>query len=244
MTTTSPLGGEVDSRASAAGEGWRLLPLLAFVLLATILAATTAHAAGPHLVDDGGVVDPGACELEAYFNTSLGPGWRRVLSPTCGFAGLRGWEIGAIIASDGPQGSLVPGIAGKAALVTKGPVQLGVEASAGFDPEGNQADYVSTNLAASLTALHWLVLHGNAGLDHAPGRGVFPTWGLGATAGVARTWWLTAEAAGRQGFRTRWQAGLRHIIGRWQFDAMVSHAIDEARADKWVTLGVVYSFRR
>lgn len=215
----------------------------AALLLAGMMPAT-ARAAGPHLVDDAGVVEAGRCELEAYFNTSIGPGWRRIASPTCGFAGLRGWEIGVIVASDGPGGSLVPGIAGKAALVTKGPLTLGAELSAGFDPEGNQADYVSSNLAATLAVLPRLAIHANAGLDHAPGLGVFPTWGLAAVVNPAANWWLVGEAAGRQGFRTRWQAGVRHQIGHWQFDAMLSHAIDETRGDKWVTLGVTYSFRR
>ena len=203
-----------------------------------------ARAAGPALVDDAGVVAAGQCELEAFINTSLGPGWRRIFSPTCGFSGLRGWEVGVIAAQDGPGGHVVPGIAVKAALAARGALSLGLELSAGFDPEGNSADYLASNFAATLALVPGVTININAGLDQAPGLGVFPTWGFGAAVEPRSNWWLVAEAAGRQGFRTRWQAGVRHVGGPWQFDAMISHAIDETRGDKWITLGVTYSFSR
>jgi len=213
-------------------------------LALALLLPAPALAAGPALVDDASVVGAGTCELETYFNSSFGPGWRSVVSPTCGFAGLRGWEVGVIVASEGPPGNAVPGIAAKAALVTSGPLTLGAELSAGFDPEGNAADYAASNLVATLSVLRWLSVHANAGLDHAPGLGLFPTWGLGAVVEPADNWWLVGEMAGRKGFRTRWQAGVRHITGPWQLDAMISHAIDDTRANKWLTLGVTYSFKR
>ena len=218
--------------------------MLALTGAGAMIVTGGARAAGPALVDDAGVVSAGSCELEAFINTSLGPGWRRVFSPTCGFTGLRGWEIGVIAAQDGPGGRAVPGVAAKAALVTQGSFTLGVELSAGFDPEGNSADYLASNLAATLAIGARVTINANAGLDQAPGLGVFPTWGIGAAVEPRRNWWLVGEVAGRQGFRTRWQAGIRHVGGPWQFDAMLSHAIDEARTDKWITLGVTYSFAR
>ena len=130
-------------------------------VVAALACATPAFAAGgPHLVDDAGTVTPGNCELESYGNVSAAGAWRLVVSPTCTFKALGSFEIGVIAAAEGPGGRIIPGIAAKTGLGRIGPARFAVEVSLGFDPEGNQQDYVSTNLPVSFDLVDWLELHG------------------------------------------------------------------------------------
>lgn len=207
-----------------------------------LVTAAPIHAAGgAHLVDDSGTVTPGSCELESYGSFAGGAAWRAVVSPTCALAGWRGFELGVIAAADGAARQVIPGIAAKSRLGSLGPASFGAEVSLGFDPEGNQSQYVATNLAASLATFDWLELHANAGLDFEPGRNGIPTWGLAMLVQPVSHWQLVLEAAGRSGFATRTQAGLRHSGAALVFDILYSRNIDERRGD-WVTAGLTWSF--
>ena len=200
-------------------------------------------AGGPHIVDDAGTVAPGHCELEAYGNYGPSRSWRLVVSPTCAFKALGDFEIGVIAAASGPPGArVVPGVAVKTGLGRTGAARYAVEVSLGFDPEGNQQNYVSTNFPVSFDIVDWLELHANAGLDFEPGNAGIPTFGLAALLTPVAGWQIVAEVAGRSGFATRSQFGIRHATARINFDLMYSRSVDDTARGNWLTVGVTWQF--
>ncbi|GGE08424.1 hypothetical protein GCM10011529_13570 [Polymorphobacter glacialis] len=224
-----------------------MIPLRAGLAASLLLAGAPLHAAGgPSLVDDAGTVTPGTCELETYGNFDTGKSWRTVLSPTCALSNWRGVEVGIIAALQsaipGDPVDVVPGVAVKAQLGKLGPISFGAEISAGFDPEGNQSQYIATNLATSFDTPDWLELHANAGMDFEPGRAGIPTWGLAVLLEPVSNWQFVAEAAGRSRFRTRTQAGIRRTAGAFVLDLPYSRNIDEQRGGASVSAGVTWTF--
>ena len=223
--------------------------LAGLLIAASVVGAAPAHAAGgPHIVDDAGTVAQGDCEVEAYGNTGpdvtgLGRAWRLVLSPTCAFKALGNFEIGVIAAAAGPPGArIIPGVSVKTGLGRIGPARLAVEASLGFDPEGNQQNYVSTNLPVSFDLAPWLELHANAGVDFEPGNAGIPTFGVAALVTPLAGWQLVAEIAGRRGFATRGQWGVRHSTAKLNLDLMYSRSIDDSARGNWLTFGLTWRF--
>lgn len=205
-------------------------------------------AGGPHVVDDAGIVAPGHCELESYGNVGPDGAWRFVVSPTCAFRALGNFEIGLIAAAEGPPGiHVIPGVAVKTGL---GHIDLGVsrsvafaaEISAGFDPESNQLDTISTNIPISVHLVSWLELHGNVGLDFEPRNAGIPTYGLAALVEPVAGWQLVGEVAGRRGFSTRTQWGVRRSTDAFDFDVMYSRSIDDSTRGNWLTFGVTRRF--
>ncbi len=184
----------------------------------------------------------GSCELEVYGNVTRGA-YRAIATPTCAFRPLGGIEIGIIGAVDGPGAGFIPGIAAKTGLGGFGPLQFGVELSAGFDPEGNQSNYISSNLSTDIASFDWLELHANIGLDHEPGQRLIPTWGLSMLVEPLPRLQFVAEIAGRSGFSARPQLGVRYNAPRFVFDLLYSRNIDEQRGGGWLTLGITYAFR-
>ncbi len=209
---------------------------------AILWAAPAIAGGGPHLVDDAGTVDQGGCELETYGSFASGT-YRAVVSPTCAFRGLGGFEIGIIAALEPPGEGIIPGIATKKALGSIGPAQFAAELSAGFDPEGNQLNYISSNLAIDIASFNWLEIHANLGLDHEPGAKPIPTFGIAALVEPLPHFQVVAELAKRSGFQGRPQFGLRYEAKHLVFDAMYSRNIDEQNGGNWVTLGITWAFR-
>ena len=213
------------------------------IAVSTLITGPLRAAGGPHIVDDAGIVAPGQCELESYGNAGPAGAWRLVISPTCGFKSLGNFEIGVIAAAAGPPGArIIPGLAVKTGLGHAGPVRLAVEASLGFDPEGNQQNYVSTNFPVSFDLVDWLKLHANAGLDFEPGSSGIPTFGVAALITPIAGWQLVGEIAGRRGFATRSQWGVRHAAAGVDFDVMYSRSIDDSTRGSWLTLGLTWRF--
>lgn len=210
----------------------------------SMLVAAPVHAAGgPHIVDDAGTVTPGNCELEAYGNRGPSRSWRLVVSPTCAFKALGNFEIGVIAAASCPPGArVIPGVAIKTGLGRYGPARYAVEVSLGFDPEGNQQNYISTNFPVSFDLVDWLELHANAGLDFEPGNAAIPTFGLSALVKPFAGWQIVGEVAGRSGFATRSQIGIRHSTNKTNFDLMYSRSIDDTARGNWLTIGVTWQF--
>ena len=219
------------------------MQLAVMVIAASNLIATPSLAAGgPHIVDDAGIVAAGNCEFEAFGNAGPGGTWRLVTSPTCAFKALGAFEIGVIAAVDGPRGSIVPGVAAKTVLGRIGALSLAFEASAGFDPKGNQGNYIATNLPATLDLARWLELHANLGLDFQPGIGAIPTFGLAALIEPVAGWQLVGEVAKRRGFLLRSQVGLRYSTPALVYDVLVSRNIDDSRQGTWASFGVTWQF--
>lgn len=213
------------------------------VALSALGAAPVRAAGGPHLVDDAGTVAPGDCEVEAYGNAGLAGAWRLVVSPTCAFKALGNFEIGVIAAATGPPGArVIPGISVKTGLGKVGPGRLAMEVSLGFDPEGNQQNYVSTNLPVSFVPVDWLEFHANAGLDFEPGYSGIPTFGVAALITPVPGWQLVGEVAGRRGFMMRSQWGVRHSTAALAFDLMYSRNVDDTAKGGWLTLGLTWRF--
>lgn len=218
---------------------------LAAALLAS--AGPALAAGGPHLVDDAGTVEAGHCELEAYGSAVNDGEWRAVTSPTCGFKWLGGFEVGLILAAEPNGGSsvhLIPGIAAKKTIGHVGPIAVAAEASLGFDPEGNQLDYSSNNLAWTWLPRKWLELHVNTGLDLEPGAKPIPTWGGAMLVEPIKNFQLVLEEAGRSGFKSRFQTGMRLKTTHLVYDLLYSRNLDESRGVGWVTLGVTWAFAR
>lgn len=213
------------------------------VVLAFLFTAIPAHAGGgAHLVDDAGTVTPGECEVELYGGAAAHAG-RLVLSPTCAFTALPNLEFGLVLARDWPGGSPIPGVAAKAALGHLGPIETAFELNLGYDPEGQTLDSIATNLPLTLPLGRRLTLHANLGLDFEPGAAPIPTWGTALILALGNRFEAVAEIAGRQGFRTRTQAGVRAHVGRVSLDLLYSRNLDNNRSH-WLTLGATWAFNR
>jgi len=218
----------------------------AIVVIVAVAAASTPALAGggPHFVDDAGTVAPGSCELEGYGNFGPGGAWRLVISPTCAFKALGNFEIGVIAAADGPPGvHIIPGIAAKAGLGQIGGAAIAAEISLGFDPEGNRLDAIATSMPIGITPLPWLAINANIGMDFQPGDAPIPTYGLAALIEPVDGWQLVGEVAGRRGFATRAQWGVRHSTAAIDIDVMYSRNVDDQARGDWVTFGMTWRFQ-
>lgn len=121
-------------------------------------------------------------------------------------------------------------------------MQAAFEVSIGFDPEGNQRDYIATNVPASFQIGDAIEFNLNAGLDFEPGSAPIGTFGIGLLVTPVTNWQIVAEVAGRNARPARTQFGLRHSRGPLTFDLLYSNAIDENRNSSWVSFGVVWAF--
>ena len=185
---------------------------------------------------------PGSCELEAYGNIGPAAAWRGVVSPTCAFKALGDFEVGIIAAAEGPANGIIPGISFKTGVGQRGIASLAAEISLGFDPEGNQLGYISTNLPVSFAPASWLEVHINGGLDFEVSNLFIPTYGVSALIRPLPDFQLVAELAGRGGFGSRSQFGIRYTAGAVILDALYSRNIDETRRGGWATFGLTWAF--
>lgn len=210
--------------------------------IALLWSAPSRAGGGPHLVDDAGTVAPGHCELETYGNIGPDNAWRLVVSPTCAFTALGNFEIGLIAATQSVDRQVIPGFSIKTGLAKRGIATMAGEVSVGFDPEGNQLGYVSTNVPVSFAIASWLEVDINTGLDFEHDNLFIPTYGVSALVEPLADFQLVAEIAGRNGFGNRKQFGVRYKAGAVVFDALYSRNIDEAHHGGWATLGLTWAF--
>jgi hypothetical protein len=165
-----------------------------------------------------------------------------VVSPTCSLAKIGAVEAGIIVAFEGPDFHVVPGVSAKMALGRLGPMRTAFEISMGFDPEDNQFNHVATNVPASFDIADWLEFNANAGVEFEPGSDPIATFGLGLLVEPQTGWQLVAEVAGRNARPVRSQFGLRYTHKALTFDLLYSNAIDETRNSSWVSFGIVWAF--
>jgi hypothetical protein len=152
-------------------------------------------------------------------------------------------RLWAISRSGPPGANVIPGIAAKAGLGRIGGAAIAAEISLGFDPEGNQLDVLSTNVPISIAPLPWLAINANIGLDFQPGYSAIPTYGVAALIEPVDGWQLVGEVAGRRGFATRAQWGVRHSTAALDIDILYSRNVDDGARGNWLTLGLTWRFQ-
>ncbi len=212
-----------------------------------------AHAAGgSYVVDDGGINDPGQCNVDTWYKSARhhAASGETVLSADCTPTGLPSVQLGADInrsRDDGEHTTLLsPHI--KASIFSR--EDLGLEAAvlaqAHFAMDRRHA-FDGTDLALPLTYKPFdpLRLTVSAGWYHAyndgePNHGL--TWGSGVEYDVLKSLTLVAERFGQQGGDQGWQAGPRlHIGEKFDIDLVLGQHLTGDR-DRWFTTGATVRF--
>jgi len=221
-----------------------------FLLLS--IGSPAYAAGGSYVVDDGGVNDPGQCNIDTWYKSGRHDAARgeSVLSADCTPTSLPSVQLGADInrsRNDGEHTTLLsPHI--KASIFSR--EDLGLEAAVLAQPHfatDRRHAYDGSDLALPLTykPFEALRLTVSAGWYHAYNDGDQQhgrTWGSGVEYDVAKSLTLVAERFGQQDGDQLWQAGPRlHIGQNLDIDLVVGHHLNGDR-DRWFTTGATVRF--
>ncbi|KIH83202.1 hypothetical protein [Pseudomonas batumici] len=212
-----------------------------------------AHAAGgSYVVDDGGINDPGQCNVDTWYKSGRHHAARgeSVLSADCTPTGLPAVQLGADInrsRDDGEHTTLLsPHI--KASIFSR--EDLGLEAavlSQAHIATNRRHAFDGADIAVPLTykpfeALRMTLSTGwyHAYNDGKPSEGL--TWGTGVEYDVLKSLTLVAERFGQQSGDQGWQAGPRlHIGEKLDIDLVLGQHLNGDR-DRWFTTGATVRF--
>lgn len=224
------------------------LCLAAILLLAWPGAFTLSRAARPMVTDDARLVDPGACQLEAWQRVNHGSRERWAF-PACNPTGNLEVTLGGNDLPDGTGGRasdyVVQGKTLFRPLETNG-YGFGLAAGAYFhgDPAPGQGKlknaYFYVPISKSLMD-DQLVLHVNLGAQNDRDAGNRPwTWGVGAELSLTSRVVLVAESYGDDHARPSYQAGLRCWVkpNRFQIDTTLGAQAGDIGASRWFSIGV------
>ncbi len=214
------------------------------------LLATSPFAARPMITDDARIVDPQACQVEAWQRFNREGGNRAWAVPACNPTGnlelSAGGGWGPADAAPGER-QLAGGLfQAKTLFRPLAPDNWGIGLAVGRSQErpGQQAR-VSSNYFYVPMSRAWrgddIVLHLNLGLrDDRGEHRTFTTWGLGSEIRLAPQLQLIAEAFGESRSGTQVHGGLRWwvIPERLQIDATTGGRVQPGVPGRWVTLGV------
>lgn len=212
-----------------------------------------AHAAGgSYVVDDGGINDPGQCNIDTWYKSGRhhAASGETVLSADCTPTGLPAVQLGADINRSRDDGEhttmLSPHL--KASIFTR--EDLGLEAAvltqAHVATDRRHAfDGADVALPLTYTPFEALRLTVSAGWYHAHNDGAPSegrTWGGGVEYDVLKSLTLVAERFGQQGGDQGWQAGPRLHIGKnLDIDLVAGQHLSGDR-DRWLTTGATVRF--
>ena len=220
-----------------------------YFLLLPLLVTAPVFAARPLVVDDARIVDPGACQLEAWrrFNRDSQETWAL---PACNPTGNLEFTLGS---AELPVDDLglrsythTVQIQGKTLFrkletnsYSYGLVAGGVVRSRGAaDQVPNYYAYVP--YTRSMLDDRWFV-HANLGVQRAgevPANGL--TWGVGTEYGIMPRVFLILETYGDNHHRNSYQGGVRVWVvpNRVQIDATIGTQAGDIGGSRWMSIGV------
>ena len=215
------------------------------LLLALLLPPVVAQAGRPMTADDATVLDPGTCQLEAWWQ-HLHDHSETWLAPACSIA--RGWEAGlSLVRTREPGSPSSERLGGMYAKTVVRPLQtngwgLGVVVAHLPLQAGSLAGDTSLNVPLTVSLLDDAVLvHANAGWTrhytiHQGGA----TWALGAEMAVTPRAALTLESFGAQRGHSYAQAGARYSVlpNRLDIDAAYGERLTARGKQGYVSLGL------
>lgn len=219
--------------------------LMRTTALALLLAPAIAQAGRPMTTDDAAVLEPGTCQLEAW--------WQRLhdhseawLAPACSIA--PGWEAGlSLVRTREPGSTTSDRVGGMYAKTVLRPLQtngwgLGVVVSHLPLAAGSLAGDTALNVPLTMS---WhddaVLVHANAGWTrhytiHQGGA----TWALGAEMAVGSRAALTLETFGAKRGHSYVQAGARYSVlpNRLDVDAAYGERLTARGKEAYLSLGL------
>lgn len=207
-----------------------------------------SHAARPMVTDDARIVDPGACQLEAWQRVNHGSRERWVF-PACNPTGNLEITLGGNDLPDANGGRasdyVLQGKTIFRPLQTNG-YGFGLAAGAYFhgDPAPDQGQLKTAYFYVPISKSFLddrLVVHVNVGAQNDHDAGNHPwTWGVGAEFAVTSRVVLIAESYGDDHARPYFQGGLRLwlIPNHFQVDTTLGAQSGDIGASRWFSIGV------
>ncbi len=214
--------------------------------LLLVLAAYSlpAQAGRPLATDDAAIVEPGACQLEAW--SEHGRDHRAVwLNPACNPLGRSEFAFGgARLRPDGAPASTLHAWQIKRMLRDYDHAQAGLALALGGRQHDGTHEHVLNGIATFPLGNEAHLVHVNLGglrTRAAGSRQVRATWGLAYDTEVAAATRLSLESFGTSGERPGWQLGVRHefLSGHLQLDASVGGTFGRWSETRHYSLGLV-----
>jgi hypothetical protein len=219
--------------------GWAATAVMAAAVVVMLVTAMPALATGGHhAVDDAAVLEPGQCQLEAWFDREQG-GQRKLLhaGPACRGGAIE-WGLNFDRARIGSGDTFdLAGAQAKWAVPVADGFSAGLVVAAALQDPAPR--YAGSSLVFPVT---WepaasLRLHANVGRDFRPGRPDSARWGLAAEWAALAQLSLVAEHF-RESGASFWRAGARwNVLPSLSIDLGRAAGLHHARP-AWWTLGV------
>jgi hypothetical protein len=202
-------------------------------MMATVVAAGTAHAGGSLFVDDSGATPAGRCQLESWLRAFSGGGRELTLSPACA-AGPVEFSLGLTRISRAGQSLLTPGLKWQLRDNSNGGLGLAVAAT-GIYQHGKlkQTDAYLAPAWALGADQQWQIFT-NLGLSRDRGEKSKLAGGVGMQYSVSKAIDLVAERYIRKGRDATNEAGISFNFGS---SASVDLLVGKDRTDQWFTFG-------
>ncbi|WP_250626296.1 hypothetical protein [Pinirhizobacter soli] len=202
-------------------------------MMATVVAAGTAHAGGSLFVDDSGVTPAGRCQLESWLRAFSGGGRELTLSPACS-AGPLEFSLGLTRISRPGQSLLTPGLKWQLRDNSNGGFGLAV-ATTGIYQHGKlkQTDVYVAPAWALGADQQWQIFT-NLGLSRDRGEKSKLAGGLGMQYSLSKAVDLVAERYIRKGRDATNEAGISFNFGS---SASIDLLVGKNRTDQWFTFG-------
>jgi len=217
------------------------------VLLVAISAASTVEAGRPLVTDDAGLVEPGACQIEAW---SMGHSGRTEygIAPACNLAGNLELALLGVRGLGGGSPETTISVQGKTALRPLQPDDWGLGLVFGLSRQvsGGDGRSLYAYLPASLSLRgDSLLLHANLGLAYeAKLRQREWTWGVAGEIRLGERNQVVAEFFGNDQGGAYRQIGFRHVLlaDELQFDIGFGEPLEQGSSGSWWTAGLTWLF--
>jgi hypothetical protein len=210
-----------------------------------LVVALPAHAARPMITDDARITDPGACQVETWFQRFRdATDWWAL--PACNPGG--NFEVTA-----GGAHAHAEGEAQRSAFLVQGktlfkPLETdgwGIGLAAGYATQpgggsGSGAPYFYVPVSLSFAADR-ILIHGNLGATRLRVSGDTRfTWGIGGEFALTDRIYAIAESFGQDRGGGLYQGGVRVwlVPAHVQIDATVGSSYNDSREDRWFSLGL------
>lgn len=219
------------------------LPRWTAAVAACTLSATVWAAGGHHAVDDAEILDPGACELETWYERSGAPRRLAHLGAGCRVGPV---ELGAASEYEREDGTSATGHGLQVKWATE--IAKGLRLGAAVSPSWQARERPRFQGTVGLALLTWeasdtVRLHANLGRDFAHRASDEDRGGVSADWAFATGWTVMAERYRQEGGHFA-RAGLRWQPAEgWTLDLSRAVRVRGEGSNSW-TAGLTYEFDR
>lgn len=216
------------------------LRVLALVFLLLAFPVSSWAIGVQFTVENAELVEPGKCELEAWYLRSQGGGGELAVMPICNPTGR--FDIGVGV-------TRAPGDEYYVDLEAKTVIRPLAEGQSGWRVSlaSMHSDGVSTwegaavNLPVSTPLTDALLLHTNVGWEYSRGGQDMATWGVAAEYDINDNWGLVAETSGNHRGDALWQSGLQYSLPKGNIVLSYGSELDNSN-ESWWALGFIRLF--